>query len=329
MSIVSFLPMMDAGARSAHLDVGTGKAYSQKFRIITNTQYDGQATIIAQLGYYYGQKYIVGYQNGGVDSDLFAYLTSIHLDSVGEDGIEWEATFEYSWYDATTVGGGKEQNPLDMPIEVNWGWRDYEMVIEIDIDGNPVLNTAQDPYDPPVLIPDPRRTMTVVRNEATISFGLIDQYHNAINTDQWAGAQPFFAHCLGITPKNTFHQLVGWYYQVTYEFEFISARQALAQQQAPGGEATGFRKQLINQGLRAISDTNPRKKYHVVYRNVPVSQPVLLDANGFVIPLENLPGGVVLNTVKAFVELPFTDAFNFDPLAIIGQRSGFGPQGGG
>ncbi len=326
MSIVSFVPMMDAGARSANLNVGTGKAYSQKFRIITDNQNDGQATIIAQLGYYYGQKYIVGYPGGGVDSDLFAYLTAIHLDSVGEDGIEWEATFEYSWYDATTVGGGKEQNPLDMPIEVNWGWRDYEMVIDVDVDGVPVLNTAFDPYDPPVLINDPRRTMTVVRNEATISMGLIDQYKNAINTDAWAGVNPFFAHCLGITPKNTFHQLVGWYYQVTYEFEFISPRQAA--NQSKGGELQGFRKLILNQGLRAISATTG-KKYHVVYRNVPVSQPVLLDQSGEVIPDADISTKFVLNTVKAYQELPFTDAFNFDPLAIIGQRSGFGPQGGG
>ena len=328
MSIVGLTPMMGPGDRAATLDVGAGKAYTQRFRVETNNQNDGPATVIAQLGYYYGQKYLIGYPGGGLDFDQFAYLNSIHLDSDSEDGLFWIATFSYAWYDASTVGGGKEQNPLDMPIEVNWGWRDYEMVIEVDIDGKPVLNTANDPYDPPVMIPDPRRTMTVVRNEATISFGLIDQYHNAINTDNWAGVQPFFAHCLSITPKNTFHQLVGWYYQVTYEFEFISPRQAATIGSSGGGETQGFRKLILNQGLRALNK-NTGKKYHVIYRNVPVSRPVLLDVNGYEIDEANLPGAFVLNLVKAFPELPFTDAFNFDSGAIIDQRSGFGPQGGG
>ncbi len=154
--------------------------------------------------------------------------------------------------------------------------------------------------------------------------GLIDQYKNAINTDSWAGVNPFFAHCLGITPKNTFHQLIGWYYQVTYEFEFISPRQA--QNQSKGGELQGFRRQILNQGLRELVNG---KITHITLRNIPVSQALPLDRNGKRILPEDLPDAAFYQTFKAYVELPFTEAFNFDPGAITGQRSGFGPQGGG
>lgn len=316
MAIVTFQPLMSDGARSATLDVGRGKAYSQQYIVITSSKEDGPASILGQLNALYGQKYLIGYPGGGQDFDNFAYLTSIQLDQVGNDGLQWTCTLNYSWYDANTVGGGPEQNPLLMPIEVSWAWRDYELPIEVDIDGNAVVNTAGDPYDPPVLINDPRLVMTVVRNEATISLSLIQQYRNAINSDVFAGWDPYFCHCLSITPKNTFHQIAGWYYQVTYEFEFITPRQA-ASSQAPGGEYQGFRKQIVNQGLRALKNG---QKYHVTYRGIPVSQPVLLADDGSELALNADP---VFNTVKAYVELPFTSAFNFDPDAITGQRSGF------
>ncbi len=323
MAIVTFQPMMNAGSRGASLNVGQGKAYTQRFLVITNSKSDGPASIISQMGYFYGQKYIIGYPGGGTDADFNSYLTGIDVDQVGEDGLQWEVTFNYSWYDANTIGGGPQQNPLLMPIEVSWNWRDYELVIAQDINGDAVLNTAGDPYDPPVLINDPRLGMTVVRNEASISIGLIQQYRNAINSDPWAGFDPFFAHCLSITPKNTFHQLVGWYYQVTYEFEFITPRQAAG---APaGGESSGFRFLIFNQGQRAISSVTG-KLYHVTVRGIPVSEPVALDQNGF---WSNTPNfKPIFNTVQAYVELPFTQAFNFDPLAITGQRSGFNSPGG-
>lgn len=326
MAIVSITPMMGPGDRTARLDVGSGKAYSCRYRVLTNSQNDGPAAIIAGFGALYGQKYIVGYPGGGSDSDTNAFLTGITCDSNSEDGIEWVITLNYSWYDANTIGGGPEQNPLLMPIEVSWGWRDQELPIGVDINGNAVLNTAGDPYDPPVAINDPRRMMTVVRNEAVISLSLHQDYQNAINTDPWAGYQPYFAHCLSIVPKNVFHQLVGWYYQTTYEFEFITPRQAQAQAgSGKGGELQGFRKQIVNQGFRAI-DQSTNKKYHVVYRGIPVSQPVLLDQNGAELPLNSPP---IINVVQAYNELPFTDAFNFDDLAITGQRSGFNSPGGG
>jgi len=322
MAIVGLVPMMGPGDRVADADVGSGKSYVQRFRVETNNQNTGQASLLAQLGYYYGQKYLIGYPGGGLDADFYAYLTNIHIESDSEDGLWWVATFTYSWYDANTLGGGPDQNPLLMPIEVNWGWRDNELVVDRDIEGAVVKNTAGDPYDPPVKIVDPRMTMTVIRNEASISLGLIQQYRNAINSDTFGAWDPYFAHCLGITPKNTFHQQVGWYYQVTYEFEFITPRQAA--QVSVGGESQGFRMLVVNQGVRAISETDG-KVYHITLRGVPVSQPMLLKANGEKLGLNGDP---VFNLIKAYPELPFTQAFNFDPLAITGQRSGFNSPGG-
>jgi len=320
MAIVSYTAIMEDGARSARIDAGTGHGYTVKFRCMTNTQNDGPAAIVAQLGLdnIYGQQYINGTDNF---SDDYSYLTGVSVDQVGNDGLEWIVTLNYSWYAAQTIGGGASQNPLLMPIDVSWGWRDYELPVLVDIDGNAALNKAFDPFDPPLLINDPRLTMMVVRNEAQISIPLIQQYRNAINSDAWAGWPPYFAHVLGITPKNVFHQAIGWYYQVTYEFEFITARQA-QNSTTPGGEPTGFRFQILNQGLRAL-DTN-NKKYHVTYRGVPVSQPVLLDDNGRELQLQATPTFI---EVHAYPELPFA-TFNFDPIAITGMRTGFNSSGG-
>ena len=67
---------------------------------------------------------------------------------------------------ALWAGGGPMQNPLLQPIDVKWSNRSQEIVADIDINGNPVVNTAGDPFDPPLMEDDPRPVLTIVRNEA-------------------------------------------------------------------------------------------------------------------------------------------------------------------
>ena len=185
MSIVIINEMMDEGSRSLNWNLQSGRSYQRRFRVLTDSQDDGPVVVMSALGLAYGDRYNPSYNSS--EADLFAYNNSITCDAAGDDGIEWIVTANYSWYDPLQAGGGQNQNPLLMPIEVSWDMRDLEAALDRDIDGNPILNTAFDPYDPPLMTDDTRLTMTIVRNEAAFNLGWVLTYKGAIATDPFAG----------------------------------------------------------------------------------------------------------------------------------------------
>ncbi len=295
--------MSGGSGRFSVSDFGT---YTRIFRAISDFTGDGPSVAIFATGLQRGDPYLT--INA---SDPNAFVTDISAQQ-GDAGnpLEWIVTVNYGWYDVNQVGGGPEANPLLMPIDVSWGFKDYEHVVEQDIEGKPVRNSAKDPYDPPLIINVPNQMMTVVRNEAFYNVPLAYLYRNSINEDSFAGQSPLFAKCFGITPKNLFHPTVGWYYQVTYEFEFMNPRNS--------ADAKGFRKTILDRGLRKL-DFNTGKQIHIYLNSQPITQPMLLDGSGGILPLNGVP---VYNEFQVFPELPFSE-FNFDVAAITGLRVGF------
>ncbi len=303
--------------RSASVTVSEGNKYTRVFRVECTGNDVGPNEAGKAVGIQLGDQYLT---INALESDQYAYCTSINSvqESTG-DYLHFIVSVEYGAYSVVWAGGGPDQNPLLQPIDVEWGWNSHEVVADIDINGNPIVNTAGDPYDPPLIEDDPRPTMSVTRNEPFIDFDLILAYRNAINNDQFSIAQPYFCRTLNIQPKSVFHHQIGWYYQVKYEFEFLSPIGNSA------GNINGFRRTVLNQGLNALSKSDG-KPYRVTYKGLPVTDPVLLDKDGHydnkVQPLYNV--------YQTKLELPFSQ-FNFDSSAISGQRSGFtggyGPQG--
>ena len=190
-----------------------------KFRVLTDSQSWGPNMVLQAFGYSYGDVY----QQYTLEQDKYAWLHGMDIEEEGEDGIGWIVTLNYGWYDANQAGGGPSQNPLDMPIEVSWSLRDHETVLDTDQNGNAVLNTAGDPLDPPAVIDDPRLVMTVVRNEQLFNIAWVLKYRNAVNSDSFAGFDPLTCKVLNISGRSQWHQDAGWYYQTTYEFEFLAA----------------------------------------------------------------------------------------------------------
>jgi hypothetical protein len=309
MAIMTINEMMEEGSREAHWNVDAGRTYQRKFRIITSTQNDGPNVVLGQFGTNYGDTYQPFYAAN--EADLFACVNQIDCEPTGNDGIEWIVTLSYGWYNPLQAGGGKEQNPLDMPIEVSWALRDHETVLDTDQNGDAVLNTAGDPYDPPIVIDDPRLVMTVVRNEMMFNVGWVLAYRNAVNSDPFAGFPPLTCKVLNISSRSQWHQDIGWYYQTTYEFEFLTAS-------IDYDTNTGFRKRIISQGFRAISSVTGTP-YHITLKGTPISSPMLIDSNGYLLGHDDTP---YWQTFQAYPELPF-NIFGFDTGAVSGQRSGY------
>jgi hypothetical protein len=278
-----------------------GRKWNRTFRVLTNAVTDGPRTAIVAVGISIGDQYIPS--SNSVEWDLDAYATQITATNEEGDQLGWIVTVEYSWFSANIAGGGAYQNPLAMPIDVSWSFRNQEIVAEYDNNGNAVLNTANDPFDPPLVIDDPRPLLTVVRNEPTYNIPLVYQYRNAVNADSFAGFDPAMARVIQISGKSAFHQDAGWYWAVTYEFEF--------------NPPLGYQPQVLNMGMRKISQTT-NQPVPIILNGLPITKPMLLTKAGNLAKPTDPPYFIQFTM---YPSLPFS-VFQFDELALTGQRTG-------
>jgi hypothetical protein len=300
--------------RTGQWTTDQGRSYNRVFRIITNNVFDGPNVAIQAVGINRGDQYIPLGSDSQLEVDTNAYAHTMSAAPEEGDALGWIVTVEYGPYSALWAGGGPKQNPLFQPIDVKWSMRSQEKACDIDINGNAVINTAGDPYDPPLMRDEPRPVLSIVRNEGTWNQSLQVQYFQAVASDPFAGYQPLMSRVLDISSESKFHQDAGWYYQASYEFEF---RPPLS---SSNGQ-NGYRDTVINQGMRVFATANnPASKYHYTLKGVPVTEPVLINKDGTV-----NAGGMqapYYNIYQTRPELPFA-VFQFDPNALIGQRSGF------
>jgi hypothetical protein len=293
--------------RTARWSATEGRQYTRVFRVLSNSIYDGPNTAIQAVGINRGDPYSVV---SLIESDPNSYCTNISAVQEEGDQLGYLVTVEYTWYNPNYAGGGPSQNPLLIPIDVTWSFRAQEKVAEYDINGNPILNTASDPFDPPLVKDDPRPQLTVVRNEAVYNLSQAYSYRNAINSDSFATFDPTMARVIQIGSKSAWHQDCGWYWVVTYEFEF-------APPSGPG-DPGGYNPLVLNQGMRKISQST-NLPVPIVLNGVPVSKPMRLTKQGYLCKPSDPTYWLQFQIYPA---LPF-GVFGFDPVALAGQRSGF------
>jgi hypothetical protein len=93
--------------------------------------------------------------------------------------LHWIVTAEYStkWDIA--------ENPLDDPAITEWSTETYQTIVERDIDGNGIINSAGDPFDPPAEKDDSRWTSVTRKNVATNVPDWMFAYQDAVNSDSY------------------------------------------------------------------------------------------------------------------------------------------------
>ena len=301
MAVQSIYELADQ--RGGANDATGGRTYTRRFRVICSAYSDGPNVVKAALGIRYGDRY----QAAGIVSDfadLYSYVQSIDAAQEEGDSLGWIVTVSYGPFDSRTAGGGPDNNPLLVPIDVEWSFRNQEVICQYDNNGNKIVNTANDPFDPPIMIDDPRPLLTIVRNEATFNTPVMYSYRTAVNSDPFAGFPPQMARMIQLSGKSVFHYYCGWYWQVRYEIEF--------------NPPIGYRPLILNQGLRKLSQTTGQP-VPIILNGTPVSQPMLLTKAGY---LAKPTDAAYFIQPQIYPELPFA-YFNFDPISINGTRSGF------
>lgn len=247
--------------RSFRIGADFQRNYARKFRVLTDDpQIDGFQVYLA-LGLPIGAHY-----QSALRSDLFAWVKSVSVDeeASGQDGIEWIVSVDYGPWEP------QNEDPRLNPPEVGITFVEFEEVVTEDVEsGDPVANSAGDPYaDPPVMRDNTRAIITVRRNEPNYSISLASNYRNVVNAGAFTIGDLTFPPktilCKPITADRAFHSNAGFYWPTTYVFHLELQHT--------------WRRELLDRGFRRYHvDGN---KLIVGPDNHPVTEPALLDGSG-------------------------------------------------
>lgn len=269
------------------------RTYTRTWQVITDDPNTGPITVTAAVPVAIGDRYT---NDNGTEQDYGSFCISIRTTVVAEDGLQWNVVAEYGAFDPTQW----PENPLLKPPDIEWTFKPFEKTVDEDIDGNAVVNTAGDAFDPPLTCEDPRPVLMISRNEATFDPSLAYTYKNAVNTDVFFGAEPSKCKVSQISGRRQWDQYLssidqngGFYWTVTYEFEFTPDT---------------WQKKVLNQGLRKLNESTGQQE-QITIGGAPITSPVLLDESGQ--PLEPGAEPYILE-FRVYPEFAFADAFNLE-----------------
>lgn len=294
MGIVSVNDKME-GTRSGSIDRMWRRTYTRTFIVETTGPQVGALQVrtasgIPQPGTFYHNGLSVG--DPDYEFDRGSFVESIEA-TMNQDltGIEWTVVVNYGPYDAGTFSN----DPSLWPIKVSFGGDKTEKVIAKDKADNPIVNSAGDPFDPPITIDDSRSTMTVTRNELVSAFDitLAEMYRDKINSADWNGFEALSVKCGIITtsePQYDSNAQV-YYYTVTYPFTI---------------DRKGWLKDILDAGCNELdADGVPAP---IMNKGQQVSDPVPLDGTGHRLDVGADP---VFITIDAYESVDF-DGLNID-----------------
>jgi hypothetical protein len=155
------------------------REYQRVFKVFTNDPQESHTSVIAGVGISVGAPYITPNE-----SDLGALVKSIEPEQ-DDDPQVWTVTYTYD----TDVPDPDEQeeNPLARPAKWKFSFTKEQRSIAQDLDGIPMINSAGQPFLPPVEATYSRPQIEVTVNKATFSFTLASDLQDCVNANVWMG----------------------------------------------------------------------------------------------------------------------------------------------
>lgn len=178
----------------------------------------------------------------------------------------WKVTVHYKYI----------PDPLLEPYSVEWLFSSNYEPIDRDADDKPLVNSADEPFDPPIQEEYCDLVLRIIRNEASYNPALASEFKKCVNSDKFLWFDPYTVRCNLFEGRR---QRIGnmFYYQINYEF-------IIRQEPDADGNILGWKRRILDQGFREKTGTDNEGKptYALIMddNNTPISQPVLLDGNG-------------------------------------------------
>lgn len=177
-------------------------------------------------------------------ADLGSWCRTVDADRVGNSNV-WRVVCQYSSKLDQNPAQAQIENPLLRPPVISWDTITVAVPATHDADGNPVRNTAGDPFDPPPEEEETRLYLRVTKNMATYDATGYMEFQDTVNSEAWLVFQPGEARCRKIRGDNRWENGL-YYWVVSFEFE--------------------LRKEVIPKGAQDVStfqsgNTNAKKSW--------------------------------------------------------------------
>jgi hypothetical protein len=143
-------------------DDNTGtRTYVELYRIVTDDPNESAVTIRAAVPAPYTP----------FPNDNAAVVKKRSARRADDSRLIWEVTVEYSF--DSKEPEEPEESPLNRPAKIRWTSTLVNRAVVRDIDGDAVVNSAGDYFDPPPEAEYPRWTATIQFNAATVPVGIL------------------------------------------------------------------------------------------------------------------------------------------------------------
>jgi hypothetical protein len=213
----------------------------------------------------------------------------------GTECYVWQADVEWGlWNPQTHTATG---DPADTPLQVFFESQTFEEISDVDINGNPVVNSAYSYFDPPVTRDRTRPNIRVVRMEDSFSDSTILGYADKVNSDVVGDYPVRTLKCAAPTAETLYSQFTGAkYYKVTYLLAY---------------NPDTWDKVLLDQGLEELDPSDATKRRKIFVENQPASSPQLLDGSGHYLAPPVTSSNVNYLTYQVYDTLNYASAFGF------------------
>lgn len=156
-------------------------------------------------------------------------------DRGAKDAREFESVVQYGKMDSTN----SSQDPLKARVEFTSNFSLQNKIVDITIDGKPIVNAAGDLFDPPLEEGYPHLVMQWRRNEAFFSERMASMYEGSINLDWWRGFPPMICRIRNLGSTSASAQNYPDYFKVNYQVEIDNHR---------------FVRKVLNAGYRYLDE---------------------------------------------------------------------------
>lgn len=164
---------------------------------------------------------------GSIEYDVLAMATSIRADQQHEgDWQNWIVTVEYSTripngvrVEGPAGAAAAANNPEQELPEISWSHESAQEARPFDLDGRCYLNTANMPFNPPVMFDVDYPVLTISRNEFSFNYAKANFYNRSLNSATFLGAPP---GCVQVFTGPSEYRNRGnfWYNRTTYKLKF-------------------------------------------------------------------------------------------------------------
>ena len=268
----------DPGGRTAENNLGT-RTYTRVFKLKTDSKNDGAYTV--------GSNASLPTIGSTHPDDASAWCRRLRVENT-DPFAGWTVTAEYSSELELTT------NPTLQPAEITWDSEQFQKPVLFDNTGDAVCNSAGGLFDPPAMMDDSRRVVTVQKNLSAVPAWILD-YQDAVNSDQFtvdgvviaigtAKMQRVSVGAEDIRNGTTFRQ-------VTFTMHL---------------QRDGWTVDILDAGFRKIDPSDSTKRVAISLDDgTEPSTPALLDGSGGVLSNPS-PSTAVFKTFNAYKTRTFS-----------------------